>query len=293
MYDCFGYTKTNAKLARANKAKELYDVCVKGCTSDGQPVPVLPAFVQEMFFIDSVNKVHIANPVYPVSALNVVLKQNTIQDILFQNRAENKRILVLNFANYIYPGGGFLNGALAQEEALCSVSNLYFLLSHLGSSYYLRHRTNLPHLDSVCRHLYGNESLFTSQVSLISNEDGSFITQEPYGFDVLTTAAPNFRQLLNSNIDKSLATYHGLKTMASRIDHIMACILNLPYTYDRIILGAFGCGVFGNNAEYVAALFKQYLADMQKYHEYCNFKEVQFVMPDDTNFNKFKKVLKG
>src|SRR5215510_9005821 len=48
------------------------------------------------------------------------------------------RPLALNFANGIQPGGGFLGGARAQEEALCRSSALYPTL--VGDPMYAEHR---------------------------------------------------------------------------------------------------------------------------------------------------------
>ena len=49
-----------------------------------------------------------------------------------------ERVLALNFANGIHPGGGFLNGARAQEEVLCRYSALYATLE--GDPMYAAHR---------------------------------------------------------------------------------------------------------------------------------------------------------
>jgi uncharacterized protein (TIGR02452 family) len=56
---------------------------------------------------------------------------------------------------------------------------------------------------------------------------------------------------------------------------------------ETLILGAFGCGVFGQDATNAASIFKQYLNSGQ-----YNFKKVIFAIPKskDHNYDKFLKV---
>ena len=66
-----------------------------------------------------------------------------------------ERVLALNFANGIHPGGGFLNGARAQEEVLCRSSALYATLR--GDPMYAAHangRSRIPAIGPSSRRPY-------------------------------------------------------------------------------------------------------------------------------------------
>ena len=63
--------------------------------------------------------------------------QSTVQAVL--ELAGEEGLGVLNFASAKNPGGGFLNGAMAQEESLAASGGLYpTLLPH--TEYYRRNR---------------------------------------------------------------------------------------------------------------------------------------------------------
>ena len=62
------------------------------------------------------------------------------------------------------------------------------------------------------------------------------------------------------------------------------------FYFNTLILGAFGCGVFGQDASDVATIFKNWLTG-----KYKNvFRHVIFAVPDsehDINYLKFKNIL--
>ena len=54
-----------------------------------------------------------------------------------------RKTAVLNFASYKHPGGGFIRGSMAQEEALCHESFLYNVLNAFDATFCDYNRTSL------------------------------------------------------------------------------------------------------------------------------------------------------
>ena len=87
--------------------------------------------------------------------------------ISLKEKDPNLKVAILNFANYTIPGGGYLHGALAQEEVLCHQSDLYQVLTKF-SQYY---RWNQTHLN---QNLYEHRAIYTPNI-VSTNLDGSLV----------------------------------------------------------------------------------------------------------------------
>ena len=203
------------------------------------------------------------NPQFPIE----VSLNDTVSEIMNQVKDTISYIGVLNFASFTSPGGGFLNGQMAQEEHLCHNSNLYERLS-IESEYYAY---NVKHKNNGA---YENRAIFSYDVNFIDPDR----PDHEYMVDVITCAAPN----------KSVIKYHPLQwdnteVLKNRIEFI----LNIAQAEDLqiLILGAWGCGVFGQDPVEVAKLFKEQLTS-GKY----NFEKVIFAIPTGFNHDKFKEV---
>lgn len=186
------------------------------------------------------------------------------------NHSEGKTA-VLNFASYKNPGGQYLNGSMAQEEALCDSSFLYNVLSQKGSYY----AWNNAHKNKA---LYTNRALYTQDVLFFNKNNGS--TQL---CDVITCAAPNRTASRRYNMASDV---ENNKALVERILFVLN--IAVDQKVETLILGAYGCGVFGQKAETVATIFKHYLRNTHK----C-FKKVIFAIPDgeSQNYKDFDKML--
>ena len=165
----------------------------------------------------------------------------------FQAARRMENPLVMNFANAHVPGGGFLMGATAQEEALCRCSTLYASIhSEKAAEMY---RYNNVHLSPV----ESDYVLLSKNVYVYRNEKCALL-ETPFQVGVITIPAPNRR---------GAALFASLKTVQDAMTRRIRIMLRIAakHGYRELVLGAWGCGAFGNNPEDVAGYFKKVLAE--------------------------------
>ena len=198
---------------------------------------------------------------------NISVIDSTAENALLDFPSDEKIPCILNFASFTRPGGGFIKGSIAQEEALCHVSNLYNILLTFKDEYDKNY--NKPGYNSG---LYDNWAIYSPDVYF--NIDG--VTRFA---NVITCAAPNYSVYKTKSNNINLYNY----ILHSRIKYILD--IARDNNQENLILGAFGCGVFGNDPHTVARYFKETL-------ENHKFKNVIFAIPDSSNGNyeAFKKV---
>lgn len=189
---------------------------------------------------------------------------------VFKYTDQNSKTAVLNFASYKQPGGMFLQGSKAQEECLCHESTLYNVLARFEGAYYTVNRERLN------RVLYQNVALYSPDIYFERNDTS-------VKCDVITCAAPNF-----SAASKYCNVSRGENTdvLKSRIKFIL--YLAATEQVDTLILGAFGSGVFGQEAKEVAEI----TMDLLKHYDGV-FKEVVFAVIDEksANYQAFNDVI--
>lgn len=176
---------------------------------------------------------------------NVRVENTSTVDAILKLTEEGKTdIGVLNFASAKNPGGGFLNGAMAQEESLAASGTLYqTLIAH--EEYY---RTNRAQSSMM----YTDHAIYSPDVTFF--RDGSFcLISSPVTASVLTLPAVNMGQVLLKGEDPRLAE----QVMRRRMKLALAIFASQGAKH--LILGAYGCGVFRNNPEKIAAWWKELL----------------------------------
>ncbi|MFD3730903.1 TIGR02452 family protein [Streptomyces sp. NPDC058632] len=152
---------------------------------------------------------------------------------------------VLNFASARNPGGGYLNGAQAQEEALCRASALYVCLLR-AAEFYDHHRTH--------RDPFYTDRVIHSPAVPVFRDDRGRLLDEPFTAGFLTSAAPNAGVILRTAPERAAGLPRALAVRAERVLETA-----VAHGYRRLVLGAWGCGVFRNEPAQVAAAFRALL----------------------------------
>lgn len=154
-------------------------------------------------------------------------------------------VAVLNFASARNPGGGYLNGAQAQEEALCRASALYTCLIE-APQYYDHHRAH--------RDPFYTDRVIHSPAVPVFRDDRGRLLDEPYPVAFLTSPAPNAGVIRRTAPERAAELPRVLAVRAERVLETAA-----THGYRRLVLGAWGCGVFQNDPAQVAGAFRSLL----------------------------------
>jgi len=193
-----------------------------------------------------------------------VLNIPTIKAVLNLTSENKKDIGVLNFASAKNPGGGFLNGALAQEESIAVGSGLYDTQLK-NEKYYLENRD--------CKTMmYTDYMIYSPEVVFIRDENLKLL-ENPVTANIITAPAVNYGQVLLKKEDEVLAQ----KLMKIRMRKILA--LFVEKKDKNIILGAYGCGVFRNDPYTIVQYFKELLYN-ENFASY--FDNIIFAVFDNT-----------
>lgn len=207
--------------------------------------------------------------------LDAALAIDTASDIMGFKRRQ--RVLVLNFANAYQPGGGWLNGASAQEEQICFRTTLGYF--------------GLP------REFYPmkfDEGIYVNNVALMREN-------EEKGFSWMWLDKPGLLPALSVI---SVAATHGPALDATQtkyknesertlMEEKMRCILRVAggNLHTKLVLGALGCGVFRHLPGEVADCWAKVLVE-EEFKGW--FEIIVFAVldkKDGANFTTFKKTL--
>ena len=172
--------------------------------------------------------------------------------------------LALNFANARTPGGGYREGAAAQEEVLCR------LCPQLH-----------PSLAAAAYPIFSRTALVTTGI-ICCRQPGTYLLCRSLG-------EVNFVSAAMPNGTPEPGTRHWVETVNLRIRAVLHA--SKESGFPNLILGAFGCGAFGNPARETAMIFREQL---QSPEFKGAFQEVIFAIIDPRgsgNLSSFAEVL--
>jgi len=189
---------------------------------------------------------------------------------------------ILNFASAIKPGGGFLNGAQAQEESIARSSTLYRTLTTDAARPFYR-----LHNEDPSNYFYTHSIIYSPNVEVFRDDDGELI--EPISVDVISCAAVNAREVFKSREDLQMG-----RAMEGQIKSVMEDrMARILYLFEEkrirnIVLGSFGTGVFGNDVDVVARIWAKLLsAPEARFNK--SFDRVMFAITGRRTFVEFEK----
>ena len=207
---------------------------------------------------------------------------------------------VLNMASAYRPGGGVLNGARAQEECIFRRSNLFMSLYLYDRQMY--DMVIEPNMDgmydlSFIQQGYPMDEnfggIYSDDVTVFKDGNYEWL-HNPYQTAFISVAAMNINRALRQGeqilVDGRLSE-RAVAITKNKIRTIYR--IGILHGHDSLVLGAWGCGAFGNPPEQMAQLFIDVLNEDEFHGRY---KDIRFAIIEDhnsrgRNYQTFKNVI--
>lgn len=207
--------------------------------------------------------------------LDAAIAVEEAKDLL--DTTDDRLVCVLNFANAAHIGGGWENGANAQEEQLCF-------------------RSTLPATLAERFYPLGNTEVIYSPTVIVfrENEEKGFSmmwgAEKPDSlprFSVISAAAERDPKLSN----RAGKRLYAAPESEARMYQLMLSILRTAAAnfHTRLVLGAIGCGAFNHPPDEVATLWLKVLCEPEFKGR---FELIVFaVFGGGENFQTFRRIL--
>ncbi|WPG99532.1 Hypothetical protein R9X50_00234700 [Acrodontium crateriforme] len=201
------------------------------------------------------------------------------------DKEKKHNVAILNMASPLKPGGGFLDGANSQEEFLCARSTLY---PSLWDHFY-----RLPELGGV----------FTPDVMVFRDstpEANDLDKRDRFFVDVISAGMIRFPDI---NKNRSEDREEGgcscgvsyCDTDRELVTRKMKAVMRIAQSKgtEKLILGAWGCGAYGNPVKEVAKIWRKVIAGSPRQRrpnaeQWEGIREIIFAIPDRTMLREFE-----
>lgn len=211
---------------------------------------------------------------------NIIINDYNSFDAAYEAKNIGNSVVVLNSANAYIPGGGFLKGGNAQEEVLCRQSTLYQSISSRKARRMYDCNNSRMNSDTDSDYI-----LVSRNVEVFRKASGIYL-ENSFEVSVISVPPPNLKMKAARLTREELSEERKRKLrkgfQVARYEG-----------FDTIILGAWGCGAFGNDVNEVA----QDMYEVLIKEEFISFfKNIIFavydVKLDNPNLNAFKSVFR-
>lgn len=182
------------------------------------------------------------------------------------NNNPNEEVAVLNFASAKNPGGGFIRGSMAQEESLALHSGMYATLQH--DAMYDHHRT-------MKGGVYTDWCIYSPKVPVFRDEMTGELLETSWSMSMITSPCLN-----RSTMVKTCKISHSELHRAIRKRMVRFLDVLAAHHVGNLVLGAWGCGVFGNDPNMVASIFREVLTTKAQFRN--RWRKVVFAVLDNS-----------